>query len=106
MSIDFYFWADCPSHEEALARLREVMVEQGVRAEVGIIEVESEEQAAALRFPGSPTIRVDGEDIDPAAAGQTTYDLTCRVYTRADGRITPLPPREMIAAALQRAAVR
>lgn len=106
MQIDFYYWADCPSHAEALARLREVMAEQGLRDEVHIIEVHSDEEAQALRFPGSPTIRVDGTDIDPAGAAQQDFSLTCRVYRRADGRVTPLPPRELIATALRAAAAR
>jgi hypothetical protein len=106
VQIDFYYWADCPSHDEALARLRAVMAEQGLHDEVRIVEVRSDEEAQALRFPGSPTIRVDGVDIDAAGAAQQDFSLTCRVYRRADGRITPLPPRELIAAALRAAADR
>jgi len=102
MGIEFYYWADCPSHEEALARLREVMAEQSITDEIRLVEVVGDEEAARLQFPGSPTIRVDGVDIDPAGAAQMIHGLTCRVYTRPDGRITPLPPRELIAAALRR----
>lgn len=100
VQIDFYYWEDCPSHEEALARLRSVLEEEGIAAEPRITLVETEAQAQALRFPGSPTIHVDGRDIDPAG-DQGDYQLTCRVYTRPDGRISPLPPRETIAAALR-----
>ena len=106
MQIDFYYWADCPSHEEALARLRDALAEQGLEGSVRLVEVASEEQATALGFLGSPTIRIDGVDIDPAAPGRADYGLTCRAYTRPDGRISPLPPREMIVAALRQAAVR
>jgi hypothetical protein len=102
VQIDFYYWADCPSHEEALARLRAVLVEEGVAAEPRITLVETEDQAQALRFPGSPTIHIDGVDIDQAG-DQGEYLLTCRVYTRPDGRISPLPPRETIVAALRAA---
>jgi hypothetical protein len=100
MRIDFYYYADCPSHEQALERLREEMRSAGVEAEIAVIEVVDEEQARALRFIGSPTIRVDGVDIDPTAGRHTDYGLSCRAYTRPDGRITPLPPRELIQAAL------
>jgi hypothetical protein len=102
MRIDFFFWADCPSHEQALERLREVMAEERLTAPIGITEVRDEQQAVELRFLGSPTIRIDGVDVDPTADQYDQYNLTCRIYTRPDGRITPLPPREMLQAALRR----
>ena len=104
MQIDFYYWEDCPSHDEALARLRDVLAEQGVDAAIRLVRVASEEEAADLGFLGSPSIRIDGVDIDPTAPGRAEYGLTCRAYTRPDGRISPLPPREMIVAALRQAA--
>jgi hypothetical protein len=41
------------------------------------------------RFIGSPTIRIDGVDVQPTA--QEPYGLTCRVYHRRDGRVSPTP---------------
>jgi hypothetical protein len=102
MTIDFLYWADCPSHAEALERLRSVLADEAITVQPRIVEVETQAQAEALRFPGSPTIHIDGADIDPAGV-TGDYALTCRVYTRADGRITPLPPRELIVAAVRRA---
>jgi hypothetical protein len=104
VQIDFYYFADCPSHEDALARLKSLLAQEGLTADIRVAEVMSEEEAEDLAFIGSPTIRVDGEDIDPGAAERHDYGLSCRVYQRADGRISPLPPPEMIAAALRRAA--
>lgn len=103
MRIEFLYWEECPSHEEALARLREVLASEGVEAEIEIRRIETEEQAQAERFIGSPTIRINGIDIDPTAERQTFYSLTCRAYTREDGRISPLPPVEMIRRAVQAA---
>jgi hypothetical protein len=97
--VNFLYFEDCPSHEQALARLREVMAEEGVAGEVEVIRVETEEQARELRFAGSPTIRVDGQDIDPP--GEAGYALTCRAYHLEDGRISPLPSRDMIRGALR-----
>jgi hypothetical protein len=104
MRIDFLYYADCPSHEQALARLREVLTGEGVDADIAITEVTSDEEAEHLRFLGSPTIRIGGADIDAMAESRHDYALTCRAYTRADGRITPLPPPELIQAAVRRAA--
>jgi len=102
MRVSFLYFEECPSHEQALERLREVMAEEGVSREVEVIEVETEERARELRFVGSPTIRVDGQDIDPP--GNVRYVLACRAYRLEDDRISPLPSREMIRRTLRSAA--
>ena len=66
-----------------------------------MVEVESDEQARAERFPGSPTIRIDGEDVLPAGDGEP-YSLTCRVYRLRDGRISPTPDPEDLREAVRR----
>jgi hypothetical protein len=92
--VSFLYYEECPSYDLALERLREVMDEEGIPNEVEVIKVESEEQARKLRFVGSPTIRVDGQDIDPPS--DSRYALTCRAYRLADDRISPLPSKDMI----------
>ncbi|HXF82536.1 MAG TPA: hypothetical protein VNN19_07280 [bacterium] len=99
MRIEFLYWEECPSHEQALARLREVLAEEGIRAPIEIVRVDTEEEARRLRFPGSPTIRVDGTDIAPPPDQPT--GLSCRVYLTEDGRVTPLPTKAMIRRALR-----
>ncbi len=102
MRVSFLYYEECPSHDLALERLREVMAEEGIPGEVEVLKVETEEQAHELRFVGSPTIRVDGQDIDPPT--DPRYALTCRAYRLADGRIAPLPSKDMIRRALKSAA--
>jgi hypothetical protein len=92
--VSFLYYEDCPSYDLALHRLREVMAEEDIPAEVEVAKVETEEQARELRFVGSPTIRIDGQDIDPPSDAR--YALTCRAYRLADGRISPLPSKDMI----------
>ena len=99
MQIEFYYYEDCPSHDVALDRLRKVLAEEGVNESVEIIKVETHEQAQALKFVGSPTIRFDGDDIVPVPE-DAYYSLTCRAYQQDDGRITPLPSPEMIRRAI------
>jgi hypothetical protein len=96
--VSFLYYEECPSHDLALERLREVMDEEGIPGEVEVIKVETEDQARQLRFVGSPTIRVDGQDIDPPS--DPRYALTCRAYRLEDGRISPLPSKDMIRRAL------
>jgi len=93
--IDFLFWRECPSHPEARALLRKVLEERGVEAEVVEREVLTQDDAKELAFPGSPTIRVDGRDIDPGGAGGRP-SLTCRIYHLPDGRVSPVPSREQL----------
>jgi len=98
--IQLFYWEGCPSHPEALALLEHVLAERGIDAEIELREVLSDEEALELRFPGSPTIRVDGRDIDPEGAASPP-SLTCRIYRLPDGRISPVPSREQLEEALR-----
>lgn len=102
VNVKFLYYEECPSHEVALDRLRQVLAEEGIQAEIEIIKVETDEQAQRLRFIGSPTILVNGRDIDPPPS-DAHYALTCRAYRLEDGRISPLPSPDMIRHALRMA---
>ncbi len=102
MRVSFLYYEECPSHDLALERLREVMAEEGIPNEVEVVKVESEDQAHQLRFVGSPTIRVNGQDID--LPKEPRYALTCRAYRLEDDRISPLPSKDMIRRALRSSA--
>lgn len=98
--IEFLYWDDCPSHPDALARLRQVVAEEGIEAPVEVIRIASQADADRHRFPGSPTIRINGEDLQPEGV-QGQAMLTCRTYRTEDGRLSPLPTPTMIRRALQ-----
>ncbi|MBJ7348748.1 MAG: hypothetical protein JHC87_09285 [Thermoleophilaceae bacterium] len=96
--IEFFFFAGCPSHERALEMLRTEIEALGVTEEPTVVEVMNDDQATEHAFPGSPTIRVNGADIqDP---GDEPAGLTCRIYRLRDGRASPLPDIEDLRAAL------
>ena len=99
MNIEVLYWEGCPSHPEALELLHAVLAERGVEATVQLREVRTESEAQALRFPGSPTIRVEGRDVDASGADGRPA-LTCRIYHLADGRSSPIPSREQLEEAL------
>jgi 8-oxo-dGTP pyrophosphatase MutT (NUDIX family) len=88
--VELLFWDGCPSHPQALAQLREAMEELGLDAEaIEVRHIDTDERAGAEGFVGSPTIRIDGVDIqDPGAEPRA---LTCRIYHRRDGRISAVP---------------
>lgn len=88
--VELLWWAGCPSWEEAHRLVRDEMATAGLDPErLEVRELKSDEEAERERFPGSPTIRVDGRDIqDP---GGEPIGLSCRVYRLRDGRISALP---------------
>ena len=97
MKVELLYWQGCPSYPEARELLEEVVAEG---AQVQLREVKTQEEADALRFPGSPTIRIDGFDVDPAGASSRPA-LACRIYRLPDGRVSPVPSREMLEAAIR-----
>ena len=102
LHIQFLYWEGCPSHEEALQRLKEALRLEGVEANVEIIHIGTEEEAQKWAFIGSPTVRIEGEDIQPPPK-EIPFRLTCRVYRLENGRVSPLPSTNMLRQALRRA---
>jgi hypothetical protein len=102
MRVELLWWEGCPSTPEALDDLRRVLDEEGAEAEVQLIEVETDEQARVERFPGSPTIRIDGQDVLPPGESEP-FSLTCRVYRTRDGMVSPTPDPEDVREAVRRA---
>ena len=98
--IELLYWGGCPSHPEAEALLKQVMADLGLADSIILREVGSDEEAVRLSFPGSPTIRIDGRDVDPDGA-HSRPALTCRIYHLPDGRVSPVPSREQLEAALK-----
>ncbi|MEU4419606.1 thioredoxin family protein [Actinoplanes sp. NPDC024001] len=98
--VELLWWAGCPSHDRAAAMLREVLTDAG-RTEVQVVEREIHTPVDG--FPGSPTFHVGGADLYPDGGPPA---LGCRVYTRPDGRFSPLPDRDDLAARLREALAR
>ncbi|MFZ0379247.1 MAG: hypothetical protein WCD11_34445 [Solirubrobacteraceae bacterium] len=109
MNVELLWWEGCPSTERALQTVREALADlklDGV--EVQMREIRTDQDAEETGFVGSPTILIDGIDLVPAS-GEEPIGLSCRVYRRRDGRISPLPDpddlREVLRAAAERAEV-
>lgn len=104
MKVEILYFDGCPSFEAVLPRLRRIVAEEGGDPEaIELIAVETLEAAEANRFLGSPSVRVDGRDVDPGAAQREDFGLKCRIYRPAGGQ-SPVPPdswiREAVASAL------
>jgi hypothetical protein len=101
-AVEILWWRGCPSWEDAIELVREEMAAAGL--DPGALverEVNTEDAAERERMPGSPTIRVNGRDVQPP--GDNPIGLTCRVYRRRDGRTSPLPDRADVRDGLIRA---
>jgi hypothetical protein len=99
VKVELLFWEGCPSYPEAEALLVDVLRGRGIDVRIERRQVLTQQEAEELAFPGSPTIRIDGRDVDPQGASARPA-LTCRIYRRPDGRISPIPARETLEAAL------
>jgi hypothetical protein len=106
LDVELLWWEGCPSTERALAAVREALSDLGLEdVEVRTREIKGDEHAEQAGFLGSPTILIDGADLVPAAAGEQ-IGLSCRIYRRRDGRVSPIPDPEDLREALSRAAAR
>lgn len=102
MKTEILHFEGCPNHRPAVERVREVLKEEGLTAEVVEVNVPDEAIARSLGFLGSPTIRVNGLDVEPPARSSKQFGMMCRIYTEG-GRREGLPSRELIRKALREA---
>jgi hypothetical protein len=104
--IELLWWEGCPSTPDALADLRAALADAGLDPDaVTVREIVGDDQAARERFSGSPTIRIDGADVDPTGDVPSAA-LACRIYRLRDGRVSPVPDpadlRDALGAAVAR----
>ena len=92
-NIELMYFEGCPSWKEAHQHLVEILKSQDINTEVILRNIETNEETAKYQFPGSPTIKVNGNDIFPT--NQTNYALGCRVYETSQG-FKGSPTKDMI----------
>jgi mercuric ion transport protein len=100
VKVEVLYIADCPNHKPAVERVRGVLRSAGMREMVQEVEVRTQADAEAMRFLGSPTVQVNGLDVEPEARAVQHFGLGCRSYAE-DGRRSGLPSNDLIRRALQ-----
>jgi hypothetical protein len=85
--VEVLFIADCPNYTAARALLERLAGELHVEPDIRLIEVRDPDDAQALCFLGSPTIRVGGLDVEPGAARRGDFGLACRTYPGPGGQL-------------------
>ena len=103
--IEVLYVEGCPNYRGALGLVERVRAELGVDAELRTTLISDQEAADQARFPGSPTVRVDGRDVEPGNEPPGEYSLACRLY-RLEHRFAGQPEERWIREALQGAAGR
>ena len=93
MQIELLYFDGCPSWEGALENLKAALQAEGLQADIRLVKVESDDEAARLKFLGSPSFRVDGVDWWPEE--RQRYNLSCRVYATPQG-LLGAPTVEML----------
>jgi len=83
MQIELFYFDGCPSWEGALENLKAALAAENMEAEIRLVMVEDDDEAARLKFLGSPSFRVDGADWWPEE--RKRYNLSCRVYATPQG---------------------
>ncbi|MEO0096358.1 MAG: DUF2703 domain-containing protein [candidate division WOR-3 bacterium] len=100
MRIRFLYFKDCPNAEPALRLLKKVLKEMKINEEVETIEIKSEKDAKRYNFLGSPSIQINGIDIEKERKNDPPM-FGCRVYKTPDG-YSGVPPAELIVKAIKR----
>ena len=83
MKIDLLYFDGCPSWEGGMQNLMAALEAEGLEAEIDLVNVRDETQAARLKFLGSPSFQLDGVDWWPEE--RADYQLSCRVYSTPQG---------------------
>jgi hypothetical protein len=83
--VEILFLDGCPSYRRAQAIVERVVADMQAHVEIELVHVADHDQALAYGFLGSPTVRVDGRDVQPGAEARRDYALSCRVYPSSDG---------------------
>lgn len=100
MKVELLYFEGCPNHSPVLEMVRRTLDREKIDAEVQAVEVPDEKTAESLRFLGSPSVRVDGADIEPGREKDSPF-FGCRTYT-VGGKTTGVPPEQWLVDALRR----
>ena len=100
MKIELFYFGGCPSYRAAADAVREALALEGRTEPLEMVAVETAEEARTKRLIGSPTVRIDGVDLEGEEAETRGYGLGCRIYADEHG-IAGWPSVELVRRALQ-----
>lgn len=95
VTIEIFAFAGCPNLEQPRTNVHRAVADEAITTDITQIEVDTPEEALSLRFLGSPSVRVNGRDIEPGAEQRLDYGLMCRTYAVGEN-VSGAPTVEMI----------
>lgn len=101
--VEILYFDGCPNHEATRSLVERVAAELRVQPEIELVHVSDADAATRLRFLGSPTVRVNGVDVEPGAQRRSDFVFSCRVY-RSEHGLSGQPDEGSIREALAEAA--
>ncbi|OJU62061.1 MAG: hypothetical protein BGO01_16860 [Armatimonadetes bacterium 55-13] len=101
MRVDVLVFEGCPNGDASWELVRRVAQEECPLAELRLVDVPDAESAERLRFLGSPSVQVDGEDIEASRLGDESFSYSCRVYRTEEGTSGAVP-ESLVREALRR----
>ncbi len=99
MNIEVLYFEGCPNHLPAIEMVRETLKSLGRQDEIHQVEVHTQADAEAMAFVGSPSIRINGADIEPWARTAKAFGLRCRTYLDGSRR-SGVPSRGLLRRAI------
>ena len=101
--VEILYFVGCPNHEPSRVLVERLAGELRIEPEIELVEVADPDAAVALRFLGSPTVRIDGVDVEPGAQERRDFAFSCRVY-RSERGVSGQPDERWVREALTVAA--
>lgn len=95
MKVEILYFDGCPHYAQLPAHIRALLASSGIESTISQRRVSSDQEAQDLRFLGSPTVRLDGSDVEPGAGDRADFGMKCRLYRTAE-RVSGRPPDEWI----------
>jgi hypothetical protein len=99
MKIELLYVANCPNQVVALERLRATLFAENLQTPVNEVLVSDTAMAQSLKFPGSPTIRINGQDVEPQNEQSASFGIMCRLYSDGGGA----PSQQKLRSAIENA---
>jgi hypothetical protein len=101
--VEILYLEGCPNHGPARALVERLAMQLRIEPEIRLVEVGDPDAAVELRFLGSPTVRVDGVDVEPRAQDRRDFAFSCRIY-RSESGVAARPDERWVRKALAEAA--
>jgi hypothetical protein len=101
MKVEVLYVPGCPNHKPAVEAVTSVLAAESVYTNICEVQVHSERDAQAFRFPGSPTVCVNGNDVEPDPL-PPRFGLACRLYANGTGIPSKAAIRRAVTAAREK----